>query len=672
MKRFLGILLILFICISSLFIGYNLKSLQIQGLFKDVLEGQEHHSPPSVVIEPGSAVETASYIIFQDDEGFVYAKSGDTGEIEFSGIGMDESINWALDNLRSGGSIYIRNGVYSLDGSTQVDTCDSGWADGSGGDVTVSLNAVHKKEGSASTMLEVADSAGTELLAYHDVSTVSWNDAFYVTFWFYSTVQINDGDLQFILDDTNGCKSPLEQIDWNMPKYPGYMPANTWCLIRLPLSDARNKAASITRYPINLGSIVSIGIYQAVDKGAYTIYIDDVQKQVSGLPILDKDNITLVFENGAVLKRADGHYDSLLHVINCDNFNIDGKLTVNGTRYELDGGGTAAGTEMGEQFNAVYLYRCNNFDLEGIYGYQNWGDVVGIRESHEGKVSVFGFDNHHPVVHASAADHIYANVYAEQVDIDGAIWIQTQCENWVIDLVANDCDASALRVDSGNTHIEARVSQYDTYRTKIDGDYCDVTVVSRDVVESGGLDTHVSGSGSFNRIKLTAKQSSWSGVFYGIYYTGSDSEIDVNIHGTGQAVFISGHRNDITGKIVDANVKGFRLLGQNNYLHDFSVSCLTAEVNFAVEVDSNGDFTYIEGGYIDCSGAQGMYLDGHNGTVKDVYFYAIDQAIQFDGNYWFCDGNDFRGCSDDVIDNSGTTIFGNNLWKDGSYSTTPP
>jgi len=120
MKNSLLILLILFICVSFLFIGYNFGISKI-GSFKDLIESsEEHHSPPSVVIEPGSGVETASYIIFKDDEGFVYAKNGDSGEIEFSGTDAGEVINWALGKLSSvipynRGTIFLKQGNYSID-----------------------------------------------------------------------------------------------------------------------------------------------------------------------------------------------------------------------------------------------------------------------------------------------------------------------------------------------------------------------------------------------------------------------------------------------------------------------------------------------------------------------------------------------------------------------------
>jgi len=95
------VLIIIFALIVASYIGYNF-GVNRTGSFKDVLESnEEHHSPPSVVIEPGSAVEAASYIIFHDDEGFVYAKSGDTGEIVNSDTDAATVINWArLHNIR--------------------------------------------------------------------------------------------------------------------------------------------------------------------------------------------------------------------------------------------------------------------------------------------------------------------------------------------------------------------------------------------------------------------------------------------------------------------------------------------------------------------------------------------------------------------------------------------
>ncbi len=83
---------------------------------------------PSTIIEAGSNVDTASYIIFKDG-GIIYAKNGMTGAIQFSGAGASTVIQWAIDILPSpnkgasgynvtssvGGRIHIKSGTYSIE-----------------------------------------------------------------------------------------------------------------------------------------------------------------------------------------------------------------------------------------------------------------------------------------------------------------------------------------------------------------------------------------------------------------------------------------------------------------------------------------------------------------------------------------------------------------------------
>jgi len=80
-----------------------------------------HHSPPTTIIEQGSGVETANYIIFgvdSDGDGVldeIYAKNGLTGEIEFSGTNASKVIQSAIDALGvEGGKIFVREGTYVI------------------------------------------------------------------------------------------------------------------------------------------------------------------------------------------------------------------------------------------------------------------------------------------------------------------------------------------------------------------------------------------------------------------------------------------------------------------------------------------------------------------------------------------------------------------------------
>ncbi len=68
---------------------------------------------PSTIIEAGSNVDTASYIIFKDGN-TIYAKNGTTGKIEFQGTDAATVIQGTINNLTSGGKIFIKNGTYDI------------------------------------------------------------------------------------------------------------------------------------------------------------------------------------------------------------------------------------------------------------------------------------------------------------------------------------------------------------------------------------------------------------------------------------------------------------------------------------------------------------------------------------------------------------------------------
>lgn len=160
----------------------------------------------------------------------------------------------------SAGKIRVENGVTKIYGGLEVDNCDDAtiqWLDGSGGDVTPSRNTTSPKEGTAFVRLTVGAGAGVELLAYHNITSIDLTAYDSMGFWIRSSVNMNSGDLQLVVDNTSACASPLETID--IPA----LTANTWTWVNL---------AFVT--PANLGAVISIGIKQAVDKGACTIDVD--------------------------------------------------------------------------------------------------------------------------------------------------------------------------------------------------------------------------------------------------------------------------------------------------------------------------------------------------------------------------------------------------------------
>lgn len=104
--RIRSISLIFLITVFSALVGYRLGIAQTS-FFK-------------TIIEPGSMVTEASYIIFTDGTN-VYARNGLTGEIEFSGADAGEVINNAISQLPSGGKVFINPGEYIVSTTILVD-----------------------------------------------------------------------------------------------------------------------------------------------------------------------------------------------------------------------------------------------------------------------------------------------------------------------------------------------------------------------------------------------------------------------------------------------------------------------------------------------------------------------------------------------------------------------
>jgi hypothetical protein len=69
--------------------------------------------PASLAIPAGAYVEPATYVIYQSG-GTIYAVNGITGNVDYSGTDAATVINLALAALSNGGTLFIRNGIYSI------------------------------------------------------------------------------------------------------------------------------------------------------------------------------------------------------------------------------------------------------------------------------------------------------------------------------------------------------------------------------------------------------------------------------------------------------------------------------------------------------------------------------------------------------------------------------
>lgn len=96
-----------------------LKAMAIAGVFgagylTKHVETVLTQAPTKITITPQSFVQEASYIIFIDDDGLIKARNGKTGQIDFQDRDAATVIQSAIDALTSGGKIFIKEGIYII------------------------------------------------------------------------------------------------------------------------------------------------------------------------------------------------------------------------------------------------------------------------------------------------------------------------------------------------------------------------------------------------------------------------------------------------------------------------------------------------------------------------------------------------------------------------------
>ena len=138
-----------------------------------------------------------------------------------------------------------------------VEDCEDAWD--AEANVTATADA-DCKVGTKSAKLVVADAAGAGvLLATEVVGSMNLTTYKHINLWIKSSVELALGDMQLLLDDSPTCASPIKLLD--IPT----LSAATWTLIRLDLGVASG-----------LTAVISVGIKQVNDKGAFDLFIDHV------------------------------------------------------------------------------------------------------------------------------------------------------------------------------------------------------------------------------------------------------------------------------------------------------------------------------------------------------------------------------------------------------------
>ncbi len=139
-----------------------------------------------------------------------------------------------------------------------VCACDAAWDNKA--NVTCDTDTVTKRGGTASAKQVIADGFTTGLIATEAVTSI--NLALYksVRFWIRSNAAVAAGVLQFVLDNTALCASPLETFD--IPA----LAADTWRLVEFDFVD-----------PSSLTAVIAVGLNATSDPGEINVWIDKIE-----------------------------------------------------------------------------------------------------------------------------------------------------------------------------------------------------------------------------------------------------------------------------------------------------------------------------------------------------------------------------------------------------------
>lgn len=146
-----------------------------------------------------------------------------------------------------------------------VEDCEDAWDEYVGANVTSTADTTDKKVGTASAKMDVAVEAAVGRLATEAISSKDLSPYKYLKAWVKSSIALDTGDLDILLDDDPQCVSPLKELI--IPA----LAAGTWTQITFDMGDTSG-----------LTAIISIGIDMNLDKGAFIFHIDQVRATKGG------------------------------------------------------------------------------------------------------------------------------------------------------------------------------------------------------------------------------------------------------------------------------------------------------------------------------------------------------------------------------------------------------
>ena len=159
------------------------------------------------------------------------------------------------------GNVYIASGL--------IEDAEDAWNEQVIGEVTASADSTsgNYKVGSASAKFVVTATFITGLIGSEVVTSMNLSSYSQLMAWVKSSVALSANDWNIRLDDTALCGTPI--VTANIPA----LLVDTWKLIK------------ITADLSGCTAIISVGLGQAVDKGAMSFWIDDLRaaKAIAGI-----------------------------------------------------------------------------------------------------------------------------------------------------------------------------------------------------------------------------------------------------------------------------------------------------------------------------------------------------------------------------------------------------
>ena len=145
---------------------------------------------------------------------------------------------------------------------TEIEDCEDKWDELVDGGVISEVDANDYKKGTKSVKLRVTSGvAAGAILATEAIASNNMTASTHTKLWIKCSVATVLGDLQFLLDDTPNCATPLESLD--IPA----LTAGVWKEVTLTIAT-----------PAGLTAVISMGLKYVTDLGECVINLDVIRK----------------------------------------------------------------------------------------------------------------------------------------------------------------------------------------------------------------------------------------------------------------------------------------------------------------------------------------------------------------------------------------------------------